>query len=345
MRISWFVKISIIIFSILLGFTAYFVYNFQSINSKPFSSQVEIEVEEGDTLNNVLSQLSDENKLRNELFVKISLKMFGYDTNIKPGNYVFDEKISLAQFINELNQGVISNDYIRVTIPEGYSIESMGELFENSELNFTKQEFLDEVKNYPLPSYVKRVEGRRYALEGFLFPDTYHFDKESTPKIVIDTMIKRFEEILNTVQKELNIVVEEDKIDEIVTMASIVEREIIHDDERAKAASVFYNRLDVGMPLQSCATVIYALGYHKEVLYYSDLEVDSKYNTYKYGGLPIGPIASPGKESIKAAINPEDTDYLYFILNDETNYHYFFNNYKDFLKQKDVRDTTLFVKK
>lgn len=344
MRLSWFFKFLIFVFAILIVFVAYFVYNFQSINKKPFSSNVEIEVSEGDTLNNVLTNLSNTKQLRNELFVKLSVKMFNYDTNIKPGNYYFDETTSLGAFIYELNQGIVSNDYIRITIPEGYSIESMANVFGNSELNFTKEEFIEAVKNYSLPSYVKKVSGRRYALEGFLFPDTYHFDRDSTPEIVIDTMIKRFEEILNEIQKELNVVVENDKIDEIVTMASIVEREIIHDEERPKAASVFYNRLRIDMLLQSCATVIYSLGYHKEVLYNSDLEVDSQYNTYRYSGLPIGPIASPGKQSIKASINPDSTEYLYFILNDETNYHYFFDNYRDFLRQKDIRDTTLFVK-
>lgn len=345
MRISWFLKILILIFAILLVFTGYFVYNFQSINSKPFSSAVELEVKEGETLNNIISSLSNNKVLRNELFAKLSTKIFRYNTKIKPGKYSFDENVSLGNFINQLNQGVVSNDYVRVTIPEGYSIEAMGALFGKSELNFTKDDFINAVKAYPLKSYIKEDSGRRYALEGFLFPDTYHFDKDSTPKTVIDTMIKRFEEILESIQKEEGITIPEDKIDSLVTLASIVEREIIHNEERPKAASVFVNRLNIGMPLQSCATVIYALGKHKEVLYYSDLEVDSKYNTYKYSNLPIGPIASPGKESLRAALKPADTDYLYFILNDETNYHYFFNNYKDFLNQKSIRDTTLFVKK
>lgn len=345
MRVSWFVKILIVLLTLVIGFAAYFVYEFQSVNSKPFSSNIEIEVKEGDTLNNVLNDLSSGDKLRSELFVKILMKVFNYDTNIKPGSYSFDKNVRLDEFITILNKGKIEDDYVKVTIPEGYSIESVGDLFEKSELNFTKQEFLDEVKKYPVPSYVKKVNGRKYDLEGFLFPDTYHFDKDSTPKVVINTMLKRFEEVFKNTVNELGVEVKEDNIDEIITMASIVEREIIHDDERPKAASVFYNRLNVGMPLQSCATVIYSLGTHKEVLYYSDLEVESQYNTYKYSGLPIGPISSPGKESIKAALKPSNTDYLYFILNDDTNYHYFFNNYKDFLKQKDIRDTTLFVKK
>lgn len=344
MRISWLSKILILVFSVLLCFVAYFVYNFQSINNRPFSSDVKINVKEGDTLNNVIDELANQGKLRNHLFVKISLKVFNYDTNIKPGEYSFGNDVSLGTFMAFLNKGVL-NGFVKVTVPEGYSIEAMGELFEKSGLNFTKQDFLNEVRYYPLPKYVKNIEERRYLLEGFLFPDTYHFDKDSTPNVVIKTMIDRFEQVLKEIETELKVSVPEDKIDDIVTMASIVEREIIHDEERVKAASVFYNRLRVGMPLQSCATVIYALGKHKEVLYNSDLEVDSKYNTYKYSSLPIGPIASPGRESIKAAISPSDTNYLYFILNDETNYHYFFENYSDFLKQKAIRDTTLAVKK
>ena len=287
MRVSWFTKILILVFALILGFVAYFVYSFQSINSRPLSVDVQFRVNEGDTLNNVLEKLSNEKKLRNEFFVKVSIKMFGYDTNIKPGNYNFLKDTSLDKFIMQLNKGVLSDDYVKLTVPEGYSIESMAELFENSELDFTKEDFINEIKNYNLPSYIKKVDGRRYALEGFLFPDTYHFDKNSTPKIVIDTMVKRFEEVFKEVEKEQNVSIKNEDIDSIVTLASIVEREIIRDDERPKAASVFYNRLNVSMPLQSCATVIYALGTHKEVLYYSDLEVDSKYNTYKYDGLPI----------------------------------------------------------
>ena len=288
MRVSWFTKILILVFALILGFVAYFVYSFQSINSRPLSVAVQFRVNEGDTLNNVLEKLSNEKKLRNEFFVKVSIKMFGYDTNIKPGNYNFLKDTSLEKFIMQLNKGALPDDYVKLTVPEGYSIESMAELFENSELDFTKEDFINEIKNYNLPSYIKKVDGRRYALEGFLFPDTYHFDKNSTPKIVIDTMVKRFEEVFKEVEKEQNVSIKNEDIDSIVTLASIVEREIIRDDERPKAASVFYNRLNVSMPLQSCATVIYALGTHKEVLYYSDLEVDSKYNTYKYDGLPIG---------------------------------------------------------
>lgn len=344
MRMSWGLKIFILFFALLLGVIAYFIYNFQAVNSKPFKSNVELTIEEGDTLNDVLNDLNNDGKLRNQLFTKLSMKVFNHDTNIKPGEYTFDENTSLGTFIAFLNKGVLG-EFVKVTIPEGYSIESIGDVLEKSELGFTKEEFIEAVKEYPLPTYVKQVNGRRYSLEGFLFPDTYHFDENSTPDVVIKTMIDRFETVLSEIEKELNIKVPEDEIDDIVTMASIVEREIIHDDERPKAASVFYNRLKSGMPLQSCATVIYALGKHKEVLYYSDLEVDSKYNTYKYTSLPIGPIASPGRASLKAAIDPADTDYLYFILNDDTNYHYFFDNYKDFLKQKDLRDTTLYVKK
>ena len=345
MRISWWVKFLILLFAAFIVFIAYFVYTFQSINKTPFSTKVEIEVKEGDTLNSVLTTLADTKQLKNEFFSKLSVKMFNFSTNIKPGKYSFDENVRLDEFVTKLNQGVISDKYVKVTIPEGSSIESMGNIFENSDLNFTKEEFIEEVKKYSLPAFVKNVSGRRYPLEGFLFPDTYHFDLDSTPKVVINTMLDRFVEIIEELKKELNMDIKEEQLDDIVTMASIVEREIIHDEERSKASSVFYNRLNVGMPLQSCATIIYSLGKHKEVLYNSDLEVESQYNTYKYGGLPIGPISSPGRQSLKASLSPDDTDYLYFILNDETNYHYFFNNYKDFLKQKAIRDTTLYIKK
>lgn len=344
MRISGLVKLLMVFLAIFLAVTAYAVYGFQVAINSPFSKEFVVVVEEGDTLSNVIEELKSEDIIRQEIFVKLSVKVFNLSTNIKPGEYAFEKSTTLDDFVADLNEGIVSKEFIKVTVPEGYSIEKIAEVLGNSDLGFTSEEFLNAVSEYTLPSYVKFVDGRRYGLEGFLFPDTYHFDKGSTPEIVIGIMLNRFEEVLTSIEEELGIKINQERIDEIVTMASVVEREIIHDEERPKAASVFYNRLNIDMPLQSCATVIYALGKHKEVLYNRDLLVESDYNTYKYGGLPIGPISAPGRASLKAAIAPDETDYLYFILNDETNYHYFFKEYSDFLNQKSIRDTTLNVK-
>ena len=120
-------------------------------------------------------------------------------------------------------------------------------------------------------------------------------------------------------------------------MASIVEKEAERDDERGKVASVFYNRIEQHTKFQSCATVLYALGYHKAEVSNEDIKVNSPYNTYKVDGLPIGPIACPGKASLNAAINPEKTNYLFFISNDDGT-HTFTDNDKEFMRLKEIRD-------
>ncbi|MDU7963907.1 MAG: endolytic transglycosylase MltG [Clostridium perfringens] len=206
--------------------------------------------------------------------------------------------------------------------------------FNNVEESCTKDEFLKVVKEYPLPSYIKPNKERKYELEGFLFPDTYAIPKGTTPKEIVAMMLNRFEGVINEIQSELGITIPKEEYEKYVIVASMVEKEARDDSERAEIASVIYNRLQKGMPLQIDATVLYALGEHKETVLYKDLKVDSPYNTYKIKGLPVGPICNPGKPSLLAAIKPAKTDYIYYLLNPSNNKHYFTNNYEDFLAKK-----------
>lgn len=170
-----------------------------------------------------------------------------------------------------------------------------------------------------------------------MFPDTYQFKKGTSNHEIIDKMLSRFNEIYKSAvfleMKNTNY-----SLDEIITISSIVEEEAKLDIERPIIAKVFYNRLQKNMKLESCATVQYALGTHKSVLYYKDLEVDSPYNTYKYIGLPQGPICNPGKNSIMAALNPADVNYIYFVSKGDGS-HYFTNSYDEFLKYKKMLKT------
>ena len=150
---------------------------------------------------------------------------------------------------------------------------------------------------------------------------------------IIDKMLDRFNYVIKEIEKENNIKIKDEDMDKLISMASVIEKEAEKDGERGKIASVFYNRIDKKMKMESCATVLYALGYHKDKLYYKDLKIKSPYNTYLNTGLPIGPICSPGKNSIKAALNPEKTDYLYFVSKNNGT-HFFTKNYNDFLKVK-----------
>ncbi len=168
-----------------------------------------------------------------------------------------------------------------------------------------KEDFIKSIKEYKGPSFVKEDKNRKYSLEGYLFPDTYEFFKGMQGDKIIDKMLDRFNYVIKEIEKENNIKIKDEDMDKLISMASVIEKEAEKDDERGKVASVFYNRIDKKMKMESCATVLYALGYHKDKLYYKDLKIKSPYNTYLNTGLPIGPICSPGKNSIKAALNPE----------------------------------------
>ena len=172
-------------------------------------------------------------------------------------------------------------------------------------------------------------------LEGFLFPDTYSVPKGSNEKFIINEMLKRFDEIYTPdMRKKAKKMGYTDR--EIVTVASIIERETVLDDERAKVASVIYNRLDKNMKLQMCSCVQFLLGKQKHFLDENDISIESPYNTYIYEGLPPGPIACPGKASLEAALNPAKTDYIYFVVSDKGDGSMKFSkDYDEFLKNKE----------
>ena len=221
----------------------------------------------------------------------------------------------------------------RGEIEQCTKIDDIAEELEENNI-CSSEDFISSVKNYDLPAYVSNNPSKRYNLEGFLFPDTYGFNENENADFVVMTMINRFEEVWQELVQSLNLSIADDEIEKIVNVASIIEKEAVVDSERSLISSVIYNRIAIEMPLQIDATVIYSYGYHIEKMYERHLEIDSPYNTYMYYGLPIGPISNPGRASLMAALKPEKTDYLYYLLESEYT-HYFTDNYDDFLKRKE----------
>ncbi|WP_060794472.1 endolytic transglycosylase MltG [Clostridium perfringens] len=327
------VLISIFIILLVINL-AVFVVKYNSIKQSPLQynqADITFKVKEGESLNGLFERLNNENVLRSSFFSKIYIKFNNVEESIKPGTYTVNSDISFQDFLSVLTDGKVSE--AKVTFPEGYTVEDIAKKLEESKV-CTKDEFLKVVKEYPLPSYIKPNNERKYELEGFLFPDTYAIPKGTTPKQIIEMMLNRFEGVINEIQSELGITIPKEEYEKYVIVASMVEKEARDDSERAEIASVIYNRLQKGMPLQIDATVLYALGEHKDTVLYKDLKVDSPYNTYKIKGLPVGPICNPGKPSLLAAIRPAKTDYIYYLLNPSNNKHYFTNNYEDFLAKK-----------
>lgn len=291
-----------------------------------------IEVAEGDSFYGVLNKLSEEDKIKNEFLVKLYLKIRGIKPEVLAGTYKLYKSMTLDEIITLLsNDSTIGKIYI--TIPEGYTIDDIATELEENNI-CSSEDFINSVKNYDLPAYVSNNPNKRYNLEGFLFPDTYSFNENENADFVVKTMINRFEEVWQELVQSLNLSIANDEIEKIVNVASIIEKEAVVDSERSLISSVIYNRIAIEMPLQIDATVIYSYGYHIEKMYEKHLEIDSPYNTYMYYGLPIGPISNPGRASLMAALKPEKTDYLYYLLESEYT-HYFTDNYDDFLRRKE----------
>ena len=308
------------------------IFKFTSTINKPLkiSNEEVVLVEDGDSFYNILSKLKNENKIKSPLIIKLYAISTGLNLEVVPGSHTLEKEMSVKEIAETLRDANNKNA-ITVTIPEGFNIEDIAARLQEQEV-CTSDEFINAVKSYPLPSYVKDNPEKRYNLEGFLFPDTYSFELGVEPQYIIETMIKRFEEVFKEITASDTIT--EADVEKVVNVASIIEKEARVDEDRPLIASVIYNRLRQSMPLQIDATVIYAHGYYIESVRNRHLAIESKYNTYLYKGLPVGAICNPGLESIKAALNPASTDYLFYLLASDDE-HYFTNNYDDFLKKKE----------
>ncbi|MDU5105986.1 endolytic transglycosylase MltG [Clostridium sp.] len=324
--------LKIIPITIILIVFISFLLTFVSIINKPLKndSNIVIRVNEGDSFYSIINSLSKEGKIKGVPFIKLYVKVLGKNIDIKQGEYVIENNFSLDELIDTLTKESSIN-IVKFTIPEGYTIEDIAEKLEIEGI-CSKNDFLLAIEEYELPRYVKIDSSKKYNLEGYLFPDTYLLKVGEKPKEILTKMITRFEEMLEQASKETSTEINSDDIETIVTIASIIEKEARVDSERPLISSVIVNRLNDGMMLQIDATVIYALGEHVETVLEKHLEVDSPYNTYINYGLPVGPISNPGLESIKAALKPEKTDYLFYVLQDEKT-HYFTNSDVDFMNK------------
>ena len=300
-----------------------------------------VEIPQGSTTNTISDILYKNNLIKNKVMFKISVKLSNKAQQFKAGKYLFNQTYSNKQIINDLSLGKIYNDGIKITIPEGSTSREIVSILVDKKLgNEDSYEALISNPKEFYNDFKFLEEDDITSLEGFLYPSTYYFDENSSEKEVLSTMLSQFNKVytdkLRERQKELNMTTEQ-----VVNLASIVEKEAILDKDRPIIASVFYNRLKIGMPLQSDATIQYIFKERKKIVTYKDLEIDSPYNSYKNKGLPPTPISNPGIESIKATLYPEKTDYLYFVAKMDGGNNYS-KNYEDHLKYvkeyKDERD-------
>lgn len=321
----------IILLILLVPLLSYF--SFVGSPSSSRNQDVEIRITNGMNSSKIVDKLYKNGLIRNELFAKIYLKLSGTGSKLKAGTYKLNTNMSPSEIFDLLKNRKIDMNNVNFTIPEGYSIRQIAEKLYKTGLINNVEEFLNtaDAGNYDYEFLKDVPENRKQKLEGYLFPDTYEFEKGMTDVYMINEMLKRFDNVYSGLKNEA--VKSGISFDKAIIMASIIESEAKTDSERAVIAGVINNRLIKKMKLQIDATVQYALGVHKNVLHLGDLKIDSPYNTYKYTGLPAGPISNPGIKSIQAALNPDKNNYIYYVAKGNGE-HYFTSSYTQFLKYK-----------
>lgn len=249
---------------------------------------------------------------------RAALWQSGHGRHLKAGEYRFDRPMTPFEVIDKLTRGDVY--VIHVTFPEGLTMAEMAVIFESHGLG-PRSAFIAAARD---ASPIRDLDPTAADLEGYLFPETYRISRHTDAATLVRLMATRFGRVL-TPELRSAATARHLTVRQLVTLASIVEKETARPDERALIAAVYENRLRIGMPLQCDPTVIYALqraGRYDGNLRRDDLAFDSPYNTYRYPGIPPGPIASPGRASLDAALHPSDADFLYFVSRNDGSHEF-----------------------
>lgn len=328
----------ILLFVIAVGALAgWAYYGMQPVASS--DQAVQIEIKSGTGSATIADQLQQEGLIKSSFLFKGYLKVKSQGSHFQAGVYQFNPGVTYQEIITKLNAGdVVEKEMVRFTIPEGYTVAQIG-------VKLAQEGIVDQKNFKELVKTGKGISGKlvqsipnssnlMYTLEGYLFPETYEMKRGSTDQEIIERMLAETQKRLDSISdldaklKQQNL-----SLNEMMTLASLIEREVVVDAERSKVAGVIYNRLAKDMKLEIDATVQYLLEKPKERLYNSDLRrQDSPYNTYLYAGLPPGPIAAPSMKSIEAALAPESSDYLFYVTKkDGSGEHLFAKTYQEHL--------------
>ena len=246
------------------------------------------------------------------------MKLQGDAGKFKTGTYAFTPHMDEQAVLDKLVAG--DTTVVKFTIPEGFGIKEIAKRLADEGL-VDEQEFLAEAKDFAPYDYMKKRPNVRYAAEGYLFPDTYVIHSDVSAEGIMKMMAEDFDTRLTPALRQ-QAAAKGLSIHDLITLASLVEKEARYDEDRPIIAQVFFKRLQMGMPLQSDTTLQYLMAGPKEDVSIEDTKIDSPYNTYQHEGLPPGPIASPGMKSILAVLNPANTDYLYFVADRQGHNHY-----------------------
>ncbi|MFA9423621.1 MAG: endolytic transglycosylase MltG [Sedimentibacter sp.] len=327
-------KITTILF-VLIAVAVMFLYidNNTKANLKPVDinddTKIVIEIPSGSTTGDIAGILYENNLIRSVRSFKYYAEKTGEDSKLKAGSYVLSKNMTAQELLDSLLTGGTSGNTTNITIIEGLTIEDAA-ISISEQLGLNNEKLVEIMENGQIFKddfeFLKDNPDIN-NLQGYIMPDTYNVYVNVDEEDIIKLLVMQFD---NFYVEEIKPQIKSSKLsfEEIITLASIVEKEALLDEERDEVAAVFLNRLDIKMKLQSCATVNYAHGEWKERLTYEDIAIDSPYNTYVIAGLPPSPINSPGRASVIAVLHPADVDYLFFVAKGDGS-HYFSKSYDE----------------
>lgn len=330
------IKVIFILAILISGGFVFWLYNALHSPVSHSSANKYIVIEHGSTSNGILEVLEEHDVLQAPLATKIYLRFFNRDTKMEAGDYKFPSPISPIEVINQLKHGKRRTKAL--TIPEGWTRFEIAKRIAKA---FPVEPLMSEKEVLALmddTSLIQEIDSKSKNLEGYLYPTTYQFELGTHPKEIIAKMVQQFKSVWQPEWDSLALKTGRTKR-EIVIIASLIENESKIDSERNLVASVIYNRLEQGIPLGIDATNVYIaklLGRWDGIIHKSDVEVDHPYNTRIVLGLPPGPISSPNRTAIEAALHPAQTDNLYYVLNVQANdgSHHFYPSATEFAKGK-----------
>jgi len=320
-----------IILAVILILCLGFLFYYRTVNSPDAAfvaagQPVLITVKQGMNVQQIGDNLYQQGIIGNVTVFRVAAKLKGLENSLQAGDYAVVPGTSMTRVLQMMAQGETA--YQQITVPEGYTIDQIADLLEKKRLGGASQFRAAAKKSRVLDSSSQNLTVK-YAVEGYAFPNTYRFSSGTTEEQILTLMLKEFDKQITPEMKD-RAQARGLSMRDVIILASLVEKEAQLTQDRPIIAAVFMNRLKMGMPLQSCATIQYILGYPKPELSVQDTMISSPYNTYQNMGLPPGPIANPGLAAIQSVLYPTETDYLYFVA-DKQGAHHFSKTYEEHL--------------
>lgn len=331
-----------------------FIFVNQSYNNalktplKNMGSDVVFIVDKGEGVKTISKNLKEVDLIESDFYFNTYVKKNDFQTKLQAGEYILNPSMNIIEIVNVLKGGMVINRERVIKVIEGWTMSDIGEYLEKEGI-FTKKEFLD-LTGEPMVDYSKKYfanspkdyskeydflkdKPKGSGLEGYLFPDTYRIFADANLDDIIHKMLDNLNDKLTEKMRE-DIKAQGKTIYEIITMASVIQKEVRSESDMKMVSGLFWNRIENGQALESCASLAYITGINKDQYTYEDTRINSPYNTYQNRGLPPGPIASPGIQAIIAAIYPTDNSYNYFLSNPANGETIFSKTYEEHLRNK-----------